>query len=326
MNSLLNKMTEHSQNTAHSAFANRLKTCASKVGSMNALAKKAQISASTLSFYTKGGEPNRLKLLQIANAAGVDSGWLCDGAPRKKQENSADASFRPSAPERVTESLRKLASRFGGAAGLAQISSLPEARVEDLIEGTDPTATELDKLAEASQLPINALFYPLDVPGETIEPADPTSQPKIGNDPFEFTVPLVLGLNRDNKGSWGLLFEKARARIPSHWIRDGLKYANIQTLALMKVIGTEMYPMLKDGEIVIVDIGDKRPTQGPRLVRIGGGLTFCDVLINRGDEIECRYAITPSGQPNPNRWPLDRLGKDVEIMGRVINVIRNPVN
>lgn len=314
-------MVENSQNTSHPEFTKRLRFCASKVGNMSALAKKSGVSASTLTFYLKGGEPNRLKLVQIAKGAGVDVGWLCDGESRKERSTTQGENSALKAPERVTEALRKLAVRFGGAAGLAEISSLPETRVGDLIEGADPTASEIDRLSEASQLPITALFYPQNVPGESGEAVDPTTNPVINDDPFDIGIPLVMGLDRDEAGHWSLRFDKARARVPAHWIRDGVKYANIQTLAVFKVVSDDMEPRLKEGQLVVVDIGDKRPLQGIKLVRMKGLLTFADVLIHRGEEIEFRWEITPNNSPNPNKWPLDRLGSDIEIMGRIVNVI-----
>lgn len=62
------------------AFVERMQKCAERVGSVNALARKANLSQSGIRRYFSGGEPTRKVLIAIANAAEVDFLWLATGA------------------------------------------------------------------------------------------------------------------------------------------------------------------------------------------------------------------------------------------------------
>lgn len=67
--------------TTHSDLADRLQTCATTVGSRRALAEASQTSESQLFRYLKGQiEPPASKVTAIANAAGLDPGWVLTGA------------------------------------------------------------------------------------------------------------------------------------------------------------------------------------------------------------------------------------------------------
>lgn len=60
-------------------FISRLEFCASTVGSVAALARKADISQSGIRKYYQGTEPTRPVLLALSKAAGVKLLWLADG-------------------------------------------------------------------------------------------------------------------------------------------------------------------------------------------------------------------------------------------------------
>lgn len=60
-------------------FVSRMELCADRMGSVNALAKKAGIPQSTIRRYFSGGEPGRAHLVAIARAAGVSISWLASG-------------------------------------------------------------------------------------------------------------------------------------------------------------------------------------------------------------------------------------------------------
>lgn len=61
-------------------FIDRMQKCADLAGSVNALARKAELSQSGIRRYFTGGDPTRRVLIAIANAAGVDFAWLATGA------------------------------------------------------------------------------------------------------------------------------------------------------------------------------------------------------------------------------------------------------
>ena len=60
-------------------FISRLEFCASTVGSVAALARKADISQSGIRKYYQGAEPTRPVLLALCKAAGVRLVWLAEG-------------------------------------------------------------------------------------------------------------------------------------------------------------------------------------------------------------------------------------------------------
>jgi len=67
------------ENQVDQAFLERLRFAVKRVGSANALAKKAKISQSGLHKYLNGGEPTRRILSAIANAADLSVEWLAFG-------------------------------------------------------------------------------------------------------------------------------------------------------------------------------------------------------------------------------------------------------
>jgi transcriptional regulator with XRE-family HTH domain len=72
---------------ADPGFVERMQKCAERAGSVNALARKADLSQSGIRRYFSGGEPTRKVLIAIANAAAVDFLWLATGAgPMVREE------------------------------------------------------------------------------------------------------------------------------------------------------------------------------------------------------------------------------------------------
>lgn len=77
-------------------FVARMQKCAERAGSVNALARKADLSQSGIRRYFSGGEPTRKVLIAIAEAAEVDFLWLATGeGPMLK----GDAAARGAEPE-----------------------------------------------------------------------------------------------------------------------------------------------------------------------------------------------------------------------------------
>lgn len=56
-----------------------MQKCAERAGSVNALARKADLSQSGIRRYFCGGEPTRKVLIALAQAAEVDLVWLATG-------------------------------------------------------------------------------------------------------------------------------------------------------------------------------------------------------------------------------------------------------
>jgi DNA-binding phage protein len=67
------------ETTMDTGFVERMQRCAERVGSVNALARKADLSQSGIRRYFSGGEPTRKVLIAIASAAEVDFLWLATG-------------------------------------------------------------------------------------------------------------------------------------------------------------------------------------------------------------------------------------------------------
>lgn len=88
-----------------SAFVGRMHQCAERAGSVNALARKAELSQSGIRRYFSGGEPTRKVLIAIANAVGVDFLWLATGEGSMLREPCA-ASAAPLSQRLNPEALR----------------------------------------------------------------------------------------------------------------------------------------------------------------------------------------------------------------------------
>ena len=74
-------------------FIERMRICADLAGSVNALARKAELSQSGIRRYFTGGDPTRRVLIAIAEAAGVNVLWLTTG--EGAMQGSVEASHDP---------------------------------------------------------------------------------------------------------------------------------------------------------------------------------------------------------------------------------------
>lgn len=86
-------------------FVERMQRCAERAGSVNALARKADLSQSGIRRYFSGGEPTRKVLIAIANAAEVDFLWLATGQGAMV-EGMNSHHHRPALPKLNPEALR----------------------------------------------------------------------------------------------------------------------------------------------------------------------------------------------------------------------------
>ncbi len=71
------------------AFIDRMRVCADLAGSVNALARKAELSQSGIRRYFVGGDPTRRVLIALAKAAGVNFLWLATGEGQKLLRDGA---------------------------------------------------------------------------------------------------------------------------------------------------------------------------------------------------------------------------------------------
>lgn len=72
------------------AFIDRMRVCADLAGSVNALARKAELSQSGIRRYFAGGDPTRRVLIALAKAAGVNFLWLATGDGQKQLRDGID--------------------------------------------------------------------------------------------------------------------------------------------------------------------------------------------------------------------------------------------
>jgi DNA-binding phage protein len=91
---------------ADSGFVERMQKCAERAGSVNALARKADLSQSGIRRYFSGGEPTRKVLIAIANAAGVDFLWLATGEGAMVRGEAPEPLPAPVRPKLNPEALR----------------------------------------------------------------------------------------------------------------------------------------------------------------------------------------------------------------------------
>jgi DNA-binding phage protein len=86
-------------------FVARMQKCAERAGSVNALARKADLSQSGIRRYFSGGEPTRKVLIAIAEAAEVDFLWLATGEGPMLKDDAVEGRA-PEFPKLNPEALR----------------------------------------------------------------------------------------------------------------------------------------------------------------------------------------------------------------------------
>jgi len=92
-----------------SSFIARIEYCASRAGSVSALARKAKISQSGIRRYFSGGEPTRPHLVALAQASGVSLLWLATGEVDPDQGAEASPQPSPGATDMNLEALEEVA-------------------------------------------------------------------------------------------------------------------------------------------------------------------------------------------------------------------------
>lgn len=98
-------------------------------------------------------------------------------------------------------------------------------------------------------------------------------------------------------------------RFAAHWLRGmGLKAPMLSTIA---VTGDSMEPTLRDGDEILVDRTPAPPRDGIHVVRLEDTL-----LVKRLDTARPGRIVLRSD--NPAYPPIDRAGRDVEVVGRVV--------
>lgn len=90
LDALSGKATSGGERETDTAFIARMRECADRAGSVNALAELSGVSQGGIRRYFEGGEPNRRALVAIARAAGVTVEWLATGKSPKDSPSQAD--------------------------------------------------------------------------------------------------------------------------------------------------------------------------------------------------------------------------------------------
>ncbi len=133
------------------ALRARLKFCADKLGSINALSKSSGIPHSTLRKYFFGGEPSMRNIVTIARTAEVSIEWLAAGVGPQGYD---DGSLRkdPLAEQKFQMRFDQLLTRFNGVGGLSALTKIPEDRLAQVKAGSELNRTELRVLCQAANV------------------------------------------------------------------------------------------------------------------------------------------------------------------------------
>jgi DNA-binding phage protein len=100
------RAVENPKALADQAFIGRMRVCADLAGSVNALARKAELSQSGIRRYFTGGDPTRKVLSAMAAAAGVHLLWLATGEGPMLRERAGAPDGQDADPGLSLEILR----------------------------------------------------------------------------------------------------------------------------------------------------------------------------------------------------------------------------
>jgi hypothetical protein len=139
------------------ALRARLKVCADKLGSINALSKASGIPHSTLRKYFFGGEPSMRNIVTIARTAEVSIEWLAAGV---RPFGFGDGSLRkdPLCEQKFQMRFDQLLTRFNGVGGLSALTQIPEDRLSQVKAGAELNRTELRVICQATQVSVTWLL------------------------------------------------------------------------------------------------------------------------------------------------------------------------
>jgi len=199
--------------------------------------------------------------------------------------------------------------------------------------GSEPTRPMLAAVADAANVPIEWLVTgqgPIP-PSESVPDSATAPQSNMGQDSKrqlddEFVrLSLVVGSRMDETGNRTVAFDDVRAFVPRAWLAAGLRGANPDNLAAFISNGSYMEPEILDGEMLIIDIspGPRSPAEGRRLVRIYDEVAVRYIYRVNRDTFLMTHANAPRGFDGI-RFTREDLGKDVDILGKIILGVRYP--
>ncbi len=191
---------------------------------------------------------------------------------------------------------------------LARTAGLNETAVRDILVGKSkhPRHDTVQKLAGALGCSV------LDL----LEPGAPAATQRIDGDlvfvpVYEVAAAAGEGLVIDVE------YETGRLAFRGDWLR-GVTAAQADELAVIAVHGDSMYPTLADGDTVLVDLTQRRPSgDGIYIIRFG---EFVLVKRLHLDPVRREVTISCDNANYPPLAPVDPT--DVDVAGRVIWVGR----
>lgn len=196
-------------------------------------------------------------------------------------------------------------------ANLAEDAGLPRSFIYDILRGRSkrPDRQKLDLIAQALKVDTDWLLF-----GKgNVQGAHP-----VFVDPDDAFVSVKLAAPRPSMGG-GSFIESDDAdtdrtyQFRKAWIRNQLG-SSPQSLRLLHVEGDSMEPTLKDGDMVLVDMGRKRPSPpGVFVLHDGIGLVAKRIEpIPNSDPPKLRII-----SDNPVYAPYERLLEEINIVGRI---------
>lgn len=224
------------------------------------------------------------------------------------------------------ERLQTCVVRTGGKPNnLAKASGIPLNTLLRYFNGSEPSREKLVQIADAAKVPVGWLaagdLVGVDKSLGDSVPSTVAEKQRYGDGYVQ--APWIMGSIRDTKGNRIIQYADKSAWLPFEFISDGVKGGNPKQLAAFRMKGNEMEPDILDGEIVMVDTSERNPGEGMKAVRIKNEITIRDVIQLSMDTYTFRHMQTPPSHEGI-RFTADQLGLDVDILGRIIVVMRYP--
>ena len=156
----------------------------------------------------------------------------------------------------------------------------------------------------------------------TKEPASENTIPNYGKD--YIPVRRVTGSKLDEQAARTVTYESRLAWLPLEWIRDGLRGGNVNSLAMLRMAENVMEPELLTGEIVIIDTSARELEEGMLAVRVENNVTVRYVVQLGKGSYAFRHNQHRSNEDG-YRFSAEQLGRDCDILGRIVVLLRYPV-
>lgn len=209
---------------------------------------------------------------------------------------------------------------------LAKRSEIPLTTLLRYFEGSEPSREKLVAIARAADVSVGWLANGEESAAEK-QPLDLDSPQNAPRSTAGYLrIPWIEGSHREEDGRRELQFAPKIGWLPFEYFHDGLNGVNPAHLAAFRMDGNEMEPDIRAGEIVIVDTSDRQRevSEGMRAVRIATKITVRDVVQISLGNYALRHLRTPPNQEGI-RFSAEDLGRDFDILGRIIVTFRYPM-